>query len=588
MSDKLLSYLKTKLWYSLIIVLMFLSGGYSWWKPLRAKIESDKSAERFKNYAFLSDSLEGMYIDMSLTHQEGGELKIWNLLNHLIDTKSNVLDYQVEGNRVGILFSNGALWVKDLSVNDSLIVEHNVKDFQLEGDRIAVLIVDGNSDVLKVKEGPLDAGWYTVFQRPFIKAFQLENYSGGKRIGVLTRGKAENDTLFVMETPLAIPKWIAIHHADFIHSFQLDGERIAVLSVSLDTFRFTWNDGFIADPSLGYDRLGYKCWNRLLVKQGSLTAPFITVREHLRTDTTTSPYDTIIRGFQLKGNRIAILERISNPSGEQYDLLLAQESAVPGTEWEHIAQESSIKAFQLEGNRIGVLWKKGIGIDDSLIIKEGYLWAEWQRIYGSPLIKSFQMRGTRVAVLEEDKLLIAQDLSQPMGWDILPGEYGSFVLTDNLSIPILTLENVSTYVETNGASFALLPYSMEINQKIPITRQLGNLNFCLPMHWSLRKVTTGAAFLTGKTLTPFRQQDYWLRINSDGLIMLQSLLGEKMGFSVSCNTLKDTIMPNTPNLMLFDDAGGVSLMPIGWKLGETTQKYNNVWHFGLTPGQYFE
>lgn len=85
-----------------IFVLMFWHSGFGWndphhYKYLFSRVVSNKSAERFKNYDFLSDSLGGMWIEQGQgqIYQQGGDLKIWNFLNQIIGTKTNVLDYQI-------------------------------------------------------------------------------------------------------------------------------------------------------------------------------------------------------------------------------------------------------------------------------------------------------------------------------------------------------------------------------------------------------------------------------------------------------------------------------------------------------------
>ncbi len=581
------------LWFILAAVTLLWSEDKRYYN-LHLRFTSNESAERFKHYSFLSDSLGGMPI--TNLQLQGGTLKAWNSSNQVINSTDNVLDFQIEGNRKALLFDDGSFRVENLETNQYL-EEENVKDFQLEGNRIAVLKHESNRDFLKVKKGDFTEPWVDVFKSPLIKSFQLE----GERIAVLEKA-GSIDIIWATDIIVTGSDLVKIHEASYINAFQLEEERIGILYDSL-SLTYVYEAGpQVENPDFDSVLARYKSWNIFLLKEGEdLTNLTETIlRRHSWEEyrkVGPSPYpDNSIRSFQLYENKIALLERVYDENDID-DKLYIQESLYPQPDdWLVIKSEYYIKAFQLEGNRIAALCKENISAEDKLWVKEEN--AQWVEIYSNPLIKSFQLSEDRIAILDNEYLRVKEGPLNEPWFIILHRSFDSFVLTSRPDILILTLENSNIRIETNGATFVLLPFSMHIRQHIPIDRDLGKLNFVLPVHWSLRKDTTGAIFLTGKGITPFRQQLYWLRINGDCLIMLQSLLGEKMSFDVICSSLDSATIakPKTPNLMLFDTLGpttpyrvrgGMSFHPIGWRYYEITRFNNDAWHFDLASGQYF-
>jgi cell wall-associated NlpC family hydrolase len=253
---------------------------------------------------------------------------------------ADVAKFQLEGDRVGVLTTDGALLVKegDLGPGWQEVDADSVTDFQMDGDRIAFT----EGDQLYVKEGDLAAE--PVDQDVNVVKFQLE----GDRIGVLT----DTGALLVKAGDLG-PGWETIDE-DSVTAFQLEGTRIGyseggdvyVREDELDAESVPQETG-VSSFQLSGDRIGVLKDGALLVKEGDLEPGWEVVDEDS------------VTGFQLSGDRIAFAEGST---------LYAREG---GLDAETVEQDDTVDRFQLSGDRIAVL------SGDSLYAKEGDLGPGW-------------------------------------------------------------------------------------------------------------------------------------------------------------------------------------------------------------------
>jgi predicted chitinase len=207
--------------------------------------------------------------------------------------------------------------------------EADVKKFQLDGDRIAVLKNDGS---LLVKEGDLGPDWYTV-DADSVTDFQIRD----GRIAF-----TEGTDLYVVDGDL---DGVAVHQDAVVKSFQIEGDRIGVLTPSAE----------------------------LMVKEGDLGPDWAVVSTNN------------VTGFQLEDNRIAYTEGTE---------LWAQEGDLDA---ESIWQESDVKKFALSGDRVGTLQSTGL-----LQVKGGDLEPGWAEIAGG--VTDFKLDGDRIGYLEGSEL----------------------------------------------------------------------------------------------------------------------------------------------------------------------------------------
>ncbi|MFI9811664.1 C40 family peptidase [Saccharothrix variisporea] len=277
-----------------------------------------------------------------IAYSEGGDLwaKDGELGAEAEFQESDVKEFQLEDERVGVLTDAGALLVKDgdLGPGWHTVDADSVTAFELDGDRIAY----AEGEDLYVTEGEL--GSEAVLQDAPAAKFQIE----GDRVGVLT----PDGTLKVKAGDLG-PGWTDI--ATGVTSFQLHGTRIAYTEGG-DLWA---QEGDLDEPSefqehdvveyqLSGDRLAARTSSgALLVKEGDLGPGWYTVN----TDSVTS--------FQLDGMRIAFTE-----GGDLWvregDLDAPQQLLTGG-----------VTRFQIDGDRVAVL------LGDDLEVKEGALQADW-------------------------------------------------------------------------------------------------------------------------------------------------------------------------------------------------------------------
>ncbi|HEX6342079.1 glycoside hydrolase family 19 protein [Umezawaea sp.] len=254
--------------------------------------------------------------------------------------ESGVVKFQLDGDRVAVLKTDGSLLVKegDLGPGWFTVNTDSVTDFQIRDGRIA--FTEGTD--LYVTEGEL--GGELVHQDQAVKSFQIE----GDRVGVITT----DDHLLVKEGDLA-PGWAEISTND-VTDFQLEDSRIAYTEGTelwaregeLDAESIHQESGVTAFELSG-DRVGALKENGdLLVKGGDLEPGWAEIGGG-------------VTGFRLDGDRIAYLEG---------DDLWAQEGELDAPS---ILQEEGVSAFDLVGDRVAAIE------DGRLLVKEGDLEPGW-------------------------------------------------------------------------------------------------------------------------------------------------------------------------------------------------------------------
>lgn len=198
----------------------------------------------------------------------------------------SVTDFQLDGERIA--FTEGeTLYVAEGDLEAAPVqVASGVKNFQIEGDRIGVLTDKG--EVL-VKEGGVGADWYTV-DEDSATSLQLH----GNRIAY-----TEGESLYVKEDALDSEPVLQDEH---VRSYQLSGDRIAVLNTEgallvkegdLGPGWETINTDSVTDFYLDTDRIAFTEGGSLYVKEGDLDSGLV----HQADDVT---------AFQLDGERIAV------------------------------------------------------------------------------------------------------------------------------------------------------------------------------------------------------------------------------------------------------------------------------------------
>lgn len=205
-------------------------------------------------------------------------------------------DFQLEGNRIGVLTGDGTFMAKDgISGPWYTLVAGATKEFQLKGDRIAVLLQDGS---LKAKDG-LSGAWVTLMAPGSdVKQFELE----GNRIGVLSgNGK------FAVKDGIS-GTWTVLADSGADH-FELGGSQMAVL----------FDDG-----SLEGKQDVNASWVPLVAAGGGIAR------------------------FDLEGSRLGVLYGNGR---------FAVKDGVSGT-WTELAQSGAVD-FQLQKDLIGMLMDDG-------------------------------------------------------------------------------------------------------------------------------------------------------------------------------------------------------------------------------------
>ncbi|MDX3194106.1 trypsin-like serine protease [Streptomyces sp. MN03-5084-2B] len=210
-----------------------------------------------------------------------------------------VAKVRADGTRIGVLLTNGDLWVKDDAAPDlGWLPEHDaITDFALSGQRLAVV----NNGNVHLKDGNLQGGWTTPWdaQRGTATTVQVDD----TRIGVLLT----NNDLWVEDDAVPTLGWLP--EADKTTAFDLAGDRIGIVS-----------DGnvHLKDGNL----------------QGGWTSPWDTQR------------GTATR-IRVDDTRIGVL--LTNND------LWVEDDAVPTLGW--LPEADKTTAFDLAGDRIGIVQK---------------------------------------------------------------------------------------------------------------------------------------------------------------------------------------------------------------------------------------
>ncbi|MFI9811663.1 hypothetical protein [Saccharothrix variisporea] len=254
--------------------------------------------------------------------------------------------------------------------------ESGVQRFQLDGNRVAVLKTDGS---LLVKEGDLGPGWYTV-DTDSVTDFQLRD----GRIAY-----AEGQDLYITEGDLGGE---VVHQDAVVAKFQIEGDRVGVLTPDgallvkegdLGPGWVTISDNDVTDFQLENDRIAYTEGDHLWAQEGELDAPSID-------------QETGVRGFQLEGDRVGVLK-------DDGSLLVKGGDLEPG--WATIS--TGVTDFELDADRIGYvengdLWAQEGGLDAASYVQEED-------------IAAFDLDGDRVAVIKDGALLVKEGDLGP-GW----------------------------------------------------------------------------------------------------------------------------------------------------------------------------
>ncbi|GAA3884591.1 hypothetical protein GCM10022243_56750 [Saccharothrix violaceirubra] len=280
--------------------------------------------------------------------------------------------------RVGVL-EGTRLYVKEGSIFDPWVEQaDDVRKFQLEGDRIGVLRTNGQLDV---KAGDLGPGWHTV-NTDSVTDFQLN----GDRIAY-----TEGTDLYITEGDFGGE---IVHQDDApVQKFQLAGDRVMVLTTDgkLKVKEGDLGPGWavlgtgITDFSATDRHIVFLQGGRLYLREDifGLNEPLEQARDVVtfRTESDRivwlnrqgtlmamrgTPYfarpvtiSGSVTDFRLDGERIAYVE-----NGD----LWAQEGSLFGPS---IHQENNIDSFDVDGDLLAVIK------DGALLLKAGDLFPGW-------------------------------------------------------------------------------------------------------------------------------------------------------------------------------------------------------------------
>lgn len=208
-------------------------------------IEGDVDGEIVhQDAAVTSFQIEGDRVGV-LTNDGALLVKEGDLGPGWVEIAPGVNDFQLHGARVA--YRQGTdLYAQDDDLDaESVLQESNVVAYQLSGDRIAAQTTAG---ALLVKEGDLGPGWFTV-NTDSVTAFHLDT----DRIAF-----AEGSELYAKAGDLDAG---IVYLASGVDKFQLDGDRIAVLrgdaldvkEGDLDADWFTVNQDSVTSFQIGAD-----------------------------------------------------------------------------------------------------------------------------------------------------------------------------------------------------------------------------------------------------------------------------------------------------------------------------------------------
>ena len=326
---------------------------------------------------------------------------------------TSVKDYQLSGDRIGVLFYNGDLWVKEGSLYGNWVAEASAVDrFQLSGDRIAIL----QNGTLSIKAGGLESGW-VVFAGD-VESFQLS----GNRVGYL-----QNSVLYTKEGDLYAP---LVGHIGGVESFQLSGSRIAMLrsgtlSVKDGDQYGPWVvfAGDVDRVQMDGNRIAYTVNGTLYAKEGDLYAPLVQE-------------ESGVMDFQLNGARLGIL---------QNGVLSVKE----GSLWESwVVEYWGISSFQLEGDRIGILQGQVVSV------KEGSLYSNWVQLGQGQAFSLLGSSGTFNRIGVRDVSVAPDVLTAITDSSLTSVSYAStsggnvYVAGNSAAYPMVDLRNAMTVVSS--------------------------------------------------------------------------------------------------------------------------------------------
>ncbi|GLW90548.1 C40 family peptidase [Actinokineospora globicatena] len=259
----------------------YTEGDTLWAKDGDLDLPPELQEDDVAKYQFEGDRVGVLTHGGALLVKEGDLGPGWHTVN-----ADSVTDFELSGARIG--FTEGEdLYVVDGDIDGAAVLQDaEVAAFQVEGDRVGVLNTDGD---LLVKEGDLEPGWVEVAGG--VRDFQLH----GARIAYRVGGDlwAQDETLDAAST---------LQESN-VAAYQLSGDRIAVqttagaLLVKEGDLGPGWeivNADSVTAFHLDSDRIAFAEGDELWAKEGDLDAGLT----HLASD---------VDSFQLDGDRIAVL-----------------------------------------------------------------------------------------------------------------------------------------------------------------------------------------------------------------------------------------------------------------------------------------
>lgn len=288
-----------------------------------------------------------------------------------IQLEKDVVEFQIEGDRIGVVKSGNNFYVKEGGLNsDWMSLGNNIEKFELNDNRIGILNTAGE---FFVKEGALGSEW--VKMGADVKDFSLN----GNRIAMLKL----DENLYVKEGDLSA----AFEYlADIVNEFKLDGERIGIIQTD-GAFKVKEgqlnSDWIVLDSPVNDFVLD---GNRIVIlkedgsfyrQEGSLSVDWINLANN-------------VVGFQIEGDRVAIMKS---------DKSLQVKSWMKNDDWTLAAD--SISEFQLDATRIAYVENT-----KRFYFREGVLSGNSIQIFD--MVDKFQVKDGRITVTLSDGQLLAK------------------------------------------------------------------------------------------------------------------------------------------------------------------------------------
>ena len=295
--------------------------------------------------------------------------------------ESDIIDFQLEGERIAALDTSGDLMIKENLNAKWVTVAAGVSDFRLEDFRVAAVIAppSGETDpTLLVKEGPLDASWGMRMTAP-IDQFALD----ATRIGVLTAGE-----LLVKEGTVDAPSVSVQGENGPIDAFQLAGDRVWILESGnlwvkegpLSGGKFVPQLSGVSTFQVDRKITGALVNDELLIQDLSIYGGWSS----RAVDADRFEVQQVVGGPGSYGGHGIFMHRSATTGhlfkGGSMDDQAAQAFGIQaqGPCIEGLPQEGLVSDFQLEGRMdLGQIFRSRVGVlvDDTLYVKQWYNWS---------------------------------------------------------------------------------------------------------------------------------------------------------------------------------------------------------------------